>query len=224
MEESEYSKYIIKKPWGHEYIIYENDNLAIWYLHINKGHKTSLHCHPNKKTSLIVLNGEAKLSFLSDEFDLTSLKKMIIRPGLFHSTEAITDVDLLEVEFPKKKSDIVRFKDEYGREKTPYEEKNENYLLREEDNIVIKNPIEDGVYFDSFNFGKVISLLKTSKINFLDILNLDDVIIILDGGLHFENNMVASPADALYVKTMKQLCEQFQLKENSIFMVISDEY
>ena len=56
-----------RKPWGHEYLIYENQDVAIWHLFINKWERTSLHCHPNKKTGLIVLQGGAKVRFLNGE-------------------------------------------------------------------------------------------------------------------------------------------------------------
>ena len=40
-----YSNKIVYKPWGYEYIIYRDSNrLAITYVKINPGHKTSLHC------------------------------------------------------------------------------------------------------------------------------------------------------------------------------------
>ena len=44
-----YSKRIVKKPWGYEYVVYnESDRLASNFLNIKNGHKTSLHCHPKK--------------------------------------------------------------------------------------------------------------------------------------------------------------------------------
>ena len=44
-----YTKKIVSKPWGYEYVIYNfNKKLAITFLKINYGHKTSLHCHTKK--------------------------------------------------------------------------------------------------------------------------------------------------------------------------------
>jgi len=63
---------IVKKPWGYEFISYENDTISIWFLSIYKSERTSFHCHPNKKTGLIVLNGEAELSFLSGSKNLST--------------------------------------------------------------------------------------------------------------------------------------------------------
>ena len=45
-----YSDKVVYKPWGYEYVVLNNSNrLAITFLKINHGHKTSLHCHPKKK-------------------------------------------------------------------------------------------------------------------------------------------------------------------------------
>ena len=56
----DYSNVVVKKPWGYEYLIYCNDIVAIWILHIQCGAQTSMHCHPNKKASLVVLDGAVR--------------------------------------------------------------------------------------------------------------------------------------------------------------------
>ena len=61
----DFSNVIIKKPWGYEYLIYQTAKVAITILFIKKGHKTSMHCHLNKKTSLIVLDGIISLKTLN---------------------------------------------------------------------------------------------------------------------------------------------------------------
>ena len=50
---------VIIKPWGYEFAAYEGQEAAIWILYIKKGHSTSLHCHPRKTTSLIILSGKS---------------------------------------------------------------------------------------------------------------------------------------------------------------------
>mgnify|MGYP000939888773 CR=1 FL=1 len=64
---------IIKKPWGYEYSVYEDENFCIWFLHIHENESTSMHCHPNKTTKLVLLDGVAKISFLSNDKIITSL-------------------------------------------------------------------------------------------------------------------------------------------------------
>jgi len=114
---------IVQKPWGYEYLVYENDNVGVWYLNIEYGQQTSLHSHPNKKTGLIILSGVAEISFLNHKFNLVPPDKTMIRHGVFHSTKCISKQGLkvLEVETPKDKTDLVRLEDSYGRAGQPYE-------------------------------------------------------------------------------------------------------
>ena len=53
---------VVKNPWGEEYLCFRNGDVAIWYLFILKGEKTSMHCHPTKNTGLVVLKGSLSLS------------------------------------------------------------------------------------------------------------------------------------------------------------------
>ena len=66
---------IVKKPWGFEYLVYENEHVGIWYLNIDYDKQTSLHSHPNKKTGLIILSGVAEISFLNNKFNLVPSNK-----------------------------------------------------------------------------------------------------------------------------------------------------
>jgi len=54
----DYSKIVVRKPWGYEYLTYQSKKIAVWILCLKKGQQTSMHAHPKKKTSLIVLDGE----------------------------------------------------------------------------------------------------------------------------------------------------------------------
>ena len=90
---------IVKKPWGYEYLAYENDEVGLWFLNIKRNQSTSMHCHPTKTTGLVVLDGIAELSFLSDKRILQGLDKVMIRRGLFHQTKALSEhLLLLEIE------------------------------------------------------------------------------------------------------------------------------
>ena len=51
-----YKNKIVDKPWGYEYLIYENNLVALWLLHIKPNQKTSLHCHPKKTTGRVLLS------------------------------------------------------------------------------------------------------------------------------------------------------------------------
>jgi acetolactate synthase I/II/III large subunit len=127
----DYSKVIVKKPWGYEYLIFENEFVAIWMLHIVRKRKTSMHCHPKKRTSLILLSGNATCSHLEDSEKLNPLEGVVIDEGVFHLTEASSELPIdpqsengiwvMEIESPPNKADLIRMKDEYGRSGKAYE-------------------------------------------------------------------------------------------------------
>ena len=127
----DYNNVIVKKPWGYEYLIYKNDQVAIWMLQIVRKRKTSMHCHPKKKTGLVLLAGDAKWAHQEGEIELNQLDGIVIEAGSFHSTEAFNPLPIqpqsengiwvMEIEPPPIKNDLVRMKDAYGREGTAYE-------------------------------------------------------------------------------------------------------
>lgn len=119
----DYRNVVIQKPWGHEYLIFQNNDVAAWILHMKKGFHTSTHCHPNKNTSLTVLSGEARCKGLNDEYLVRTGEGLLIDKGVFHSTQALTPdwVILMEVETPTNKQDLVRLHDVYGRAGMRYE-------------------------------------------------------------------------------------------------------
>jgi mannose-6-phosphate isomerase-like protein (cupin superfamily) len=125
LSDFDFSQVVVKKPWGHEYLFYCSNDMAAWILHIKSGEKTSMHCHVNKTTFLIVLSGKAICSSLNGSYELNEGDAVMIEKESFHSTKAITDIILMEIESPVKKTDLVRLKDEYGREQKGYELQNE---------------------------------------------------------------------------------------------------
>ena len=44
----EYKNAVCIKPWGYEFLAYENNKLGIWFLKLTKGGATSLHTHFHK--------------------------------------------------------------------------------------------------------------------------------------------------------------------------------
>ncbi len=119
----DYSAVVIEKPWGHEYSIFKNDRVDSWLLFIKPGHRTSMHCHPAKKTSMVLLGGEGAVSTLDEKISLKPGDGAVIEKGVFHSTEAISPrgIFLLETETPVNKKNLVRFDDIYGRAGRRYE-------------------------------------------------------------------------------------------------------
>lgn len=114
---------LIVKPWGAEFRVYEDDLVDVWYLHIKAGHRTSLHCHPHKRTALLGIAGKATLSTRSGlQYALTPGVVVQIESGAYHRISASsTGVRLIEVETPKDKLDLVRIEDDTRAPGEPYE-------------------------------------------------------------------------------------------------------
>jgi mannose-6-phosphate isomerase-like protein (cupin superfamily) len=118
-----YHDRVVIKPWGHEFLAYENEFVAIWYLYIRKDHATSMHSHPSKRTSLTLLSGKALCNTFNCRSFLNPGDGLIIEPAVFHSTKALSldGISLLEVETPPGKLDLLRLEDIYGRQDCGYE-------------------------------------------------------------------------------------------------------
>ncbi len=119
----DYKRIVVNKPWGYEYLVHENAQTAVWALYLKPNQATSTHCHPNKKTSLLVISGEVVCSTLEGWLTRKAGEGVIIDEGVFHSTKAASPDGALifEIESPPNKKDLVRLKDAYGREHEGYE-------------------------------------------------------------------------------------------------------
>ncbi|MFH0891136.1 MAG: hypothetical protein V1856_03830 [Candidatus Liptonbacteria bacterium] len=122
---TDYTNLFIKKPWGGEYLTFQNPQVAIWVLHITEKNNTSLHCHLSKKTSLIVLGGRVAITLLNEVINLKAGDGLFLDAGVFHSTRAVSagGAIIMETETPINKRDLIRLEDNYGREKKGYEGK-----------------------------------------------------------------------------------------------------
>ena len=214
---SNYNTNIVKKPWGYEYLAYENEYVAIWFLYIKHNHATSFHCHPNKTTGLILLDGQAETSFLNNTNKLNPTNKIMIRKGLFHSTKATDERGawIFEIETPVDKQDLVRFKDSYGREGKPYEDETFE-IPKAEDCLWIKNTPE------IYNFANCMLDVKniTDVNEFTDIDDLLNVMFLKGGLLTDYDQKVAGPGDIVLSSTIKELTEVFKKVDPSTLIMI----
>lgn len=123
----DYANLVVNKPWGYEYLWFQNKYVAIWLLFIDKNQKTSLHCHAKKRTSLIVLDGTIKCTTLDDNYTMNHLEALVLEPCVFHSSQSVHELGtvIMEIETPPMKGDLVRMTDAYGRQKSGYEKNNE---------------------------------------------------------------------------------------------------
>lgn len=119
----DFFKLVVNKPWGEEYLMYSNPSVEVWSLFIKHNSATSMHCHPNKKTALVILDGYANFSSLNGSLELSPMDAVIIEAGAFHSTQAASKngARALEFETPPMKHDLVRLEDKYGRVNEGYE-------------------------------------------------------------------------------------------------------
>ena len=213
-----YDKTIVKKPWGYEYLAYENDKVGLWFLYIAKDQQTSMHCHPNKTTGLVLLDGEVEVSFLGNSNKLKPVSKTMIRKGLFHSTKATSENGALvfEIETPVDKHDLVRLEDKYGREGKPYEDSTFE-TPKQEDCLWIEDKAAD------YNFANC--NIKVEKISDIDVLNQkedDENIMFLDGGILTDDKFwVVQAGDIVSGKIVKKLIKLFPTIDNdTMFMTI----
>jgi mannose-6-phosphate isomerase-like protein (cupin superfamily) len=203
---------IVKKPWGHEYLIYQNKDVALWFLYISPNQCTSMHCHPKKTTGLVLLDGEVEISFLADSRKIKSVDKAMIRRGLFHSTKSISNEGsfILEIETPPDKQDLVRLNDKYGREFKPYEDCSFEQL-KTNNCLWIEEPKSGEI--KTYEFCNC--LLKVEHINNIEIINSKnnkDLIVFLKGGLYRniegKAHGVTIPGDVGFAEIVKKVSTQ----------------
>ncbi len=221
-----YSNKIVNKPWGYEYVIYSNSNkLAITLVKINYGHKTSLHCHPQKKTGFIILSGKAQVQigiYKENKKCFNSLSRLVFRPGLFHSLKSISKNGLyaLEVETPYKKRDLVRFQDNYGRQKKEYEGKRFTKNL-DSKFLKFKNPKQGKQNIYKFNN---VEITIESKKNFKGLKKRDDksTSAILKGSLVDKKGQnVISYGEIIKTSTLRILSDKFIIKKPLTILRVS---
>ena len=213
-----YDDKVVYKPWGYEHVIYRNlKHLSVTLLRINYNKNTSLHCHPKKKTGFIVVSGKAliQLGLWKDTAKYyTAPSKLMIRTGLFHSIKAVSKKGLyaLEFETPFNKSDLIRFKDNYGRRSKPYEGK--KFTKNIDSNFIkFKKPkIERN---QLFKINKVNISLEVHK-NFKNLINKKNstIFAIIDGKVIDKyKGSVLSYGDIIRTGTLKKLSEVFKIKK-----------
>jgi mannose-6-phosphate isomerase-like protein (cupin superfamily) len=109
----------VEKPWGKERELWLTREVSVWRLHLNAGQETSMHCHTNKTTLMMVESGEARIETLGGESPIAGC--VLIERGVFHRIKSHTGAVVLEVEWPPNRCDLVRLEDKYSRGATGYE-------------------------------------------------------------------------------------------------------
>ena len=214
--------YKVIKPWGSEYTIYKNSTTSTKLLNLEYNKSTSLHCHPLKKTGFILINGKVNISLgFYNTKKLESLSRIMIRPGLFHSTKNLhkETATILEIETPIDKDDLVRFKDEYGRENKPYENKNSMIRLSKSDPIFEDPKLNQSKTYNLQGVSILIS--KTNKIDTLKKSRKDSIFAVLEGGLVSNDiKYVLSPGDIVGMETIEKLTQVFKINNYITYLNI----
>ncbi len=112
----------VQKPWGYEIWWAVTDEYVGKILHVDEGHRLSLQYHEQKDESCYLLSGRLLLVQGKSVDSLTECEigpgeAWRNLPGLIHTIEALEDCDVLEASTPFL-DDVVRLKDNYGREGT----------------------------------------------------------------------------------------------------------
>ena len=112
----------VEKPWGYEIWYAWTDQYVGKIIHVNAGGKLSLQYHEQKDETSYLLKGKLLLTkgTSPDALIVTEISEGYTwrnRPGEIHTIEGIEDSDVLEVSTPHL-DDVIRLKDNYGREGT----------------------------------------------------------------------------------------------------------
>ncbi len=114
----------VEKPWGHEEWLSVTERYALKLLHLTKGARFSLQYHEKKEESQHLLSGHLRVTLGRKEkpeeletSDFLPGETLHITPGIIHQVEALEDSVIIEASTPEL-LDVVRLKDDYGREGT----------------------------------------------------------------------------------------------------------
>lgn len=186
-----YANKINDKPWGKEYIAFQNEKIGIWILQINKDQETSLHCHFKKDTVLIPLVNSFKINLFDSFRILTTFESLYVPRKTFHGLHSYAnDSIIMEIEVYTDqvdytdKNDLLRIKDIYGRDKTNYESSVTERIPYEKETM-------DFHSVGSYNIGDTqVSVMKIK--DFDNIKTIYDRIILLEGSLFSNGNIITS--------------------------------
>lgn len=111
---------IVKKLWGMECIIVNNDKYCFKDLCIDKGFSSSFHCHHEKDETFTVIDGLVMLE-IGDYEGVTGAYLMFekgqyrVKPGVFHRFTGIRDSIISEVSTHHDDNDVERKAESYKR-------------------------------------------------------------------------------------------------------------
>ena len=193
-ENSKFIDYIGKindKPWGKEYLAFQNKNIGIWILIVNKDQETSLHCHFKKDTILMQISGSFKINLFNTYLQLGIFEAVYVPRDTFHGIHSYIDNSvLMEIEIYTEdiqytdKNDLLRIKDIYNRDKDKYETSVNERIPFENESMLFKAP-------NKYNIDN--TKIEIIKVNNLDTIKNDfEKIILLEGCLFSDSKKITA--------------------------------
>ena len=193
-ENSKFIDYIGKindKPWGKEYLAFQNKNIGIWILIVNKDQETSLHCHFKKDTILMQISGSFKINLFNTYLQLGIFESVYVPRDTFHGIHSYIDNSvLMEIEIYTEdiqytdKNDLLRIKDIYNRDKDKYETSVTERIPFENESMLFKSP-------NKYNIDN--TKIEIIKVNNLDTIKNDfEKIILLEGCLFSDSKKITA--------------------------------
>lgn len=230
----------VLKPWGYEYLFYQDKEIAIWLLHIKAGAATSLHCHLEKETTMYVIQGNVIITGLNKEVRLTENESLQIDKKVFHKTHSKEGAFIFEIEKPNKKLDLLRLKDDYGRNDSNYENSDSFMKLRKNYDYIDSRKVKNENNFIKYVGEKKITIdtvasvvdkkydLKESGFILLDVDDQEDKL--LKGKLVSPTRLIASINDKLMIVSRYEniqtgaqyISDKLGTNKNVIFTSIGD--
>lgn len=193
-ENSKFLDYIGKindKPWGKEYLAFQNKYIGIWILIVNKDQETSLHCHFKKDTILMPISGSFKINLFNSYLQLGIFESVYVPRDTFHGIHSYIDNSvLMEIEIYTEdiqytdKNDLLRIKDIYNRDKDKYETSVTERIPFEGETMLFKSP-------NKYN-------IDNTKIEIMRVNNLDTIknefekLILLEGCLFSDSKKITA--------------------------------
>jgi len=220
-DDFDFTDIIVNKPWGREYLLFENDDIAIWILFIKPRSQTSMHCHVFKDTSLISLSGIVICDTLDSKHNLAELDGIYLGKGVFHQTCNNEEEEsiVMEIETPVNKFDLLRLNDDYGRVLDPYEGL-ESYELKH--NVTCKD-IQKHEFVGEYNNVMMKMGVAKNKDDLLDIYAKNDnsvLAVLLNRNLWFSSGEKAINVGQLFVLDKEEL-EKYFINHNFIYLILN---
>jgi rfaE bifunctional protein nucleotidyltransferase chain/domain len=187
----DYNGKINDKPWGKEYLAFQNKHIGIWILIVNKDQETSLHCHFKKDTILMPISGSFKINLFNTYLPLGIFESIYVPRNTFHGIHSYIDNSvLMEIEIYTEdiqytdKNDLLRIKDIYNRDKDKYETSVTERIPLENETMLFKSP--NKYFIDN-------TKIEIMTVNTLDkIKNKFENIILLEGCLYSDSKKISS--------------------------------